>query len=156
MKNIYLWVYTLWVWLHLRVFDSWLHPCAICCIVFSFIYIFIYNFIHLLTLFNLWCCLEHLVIVSYLICIVNKAFMNSICHLYIYMYLFVMYLYGRWALHDKEPSSLDDSKAKADWHVVTPDVRGCGPKSPGAISRSQLPTGMSKTEHQSVEFVSPL
>lgn len=57
--------------------------------------------------------------------------------------------------HDKEPSSLDDSKAKADWHVVTPDVRGCGPKSPGAISRSQLPTGMSKTRrvHPSIEFL---
>lgn len=62
------------------------------------------------------------------------------------------------ACHDKEPSSLDDSKAKADWHVVTPDVRGYGPKSPGAISRSQLPTGMSKTQHihPSVEFVFPM
>lgn len=35
-------------------------------------------------------------------------------------------------------------------------MRGCGPKSPGAISRSQLPTGMSKTAHQSVGFVFPL
>lgn len=71
------------------------------------------------------------------------------------MYLFIYLFVRAWpqALRDKEPSLLDDSKAKADWHVVTPDVRGCGPKSPEAISKSQLQTGMSKTEHQSVEFV---
>lgn len=51
------------------------------------------------------------------------------------------------ASRDKESSSLDDSKAKADWHVVTPDVCGYRPKSPGAISSSQLPTGMSKTQN---------
>lgn len=75
------------------------------------------------------------------------------CHLFVYSFIYLLVWAWPQRLHDKEPSSLDDSKAKADWHVVTPDVRGCGPKSPGAISRSQLPTGMSKTVHQSVEFV---
>lgn len=40
----------------------------------------------------------------------------------------------------KVKSTLDDSKAKAGWRVVTPDWRGSGPKSLEA-KRSQLPTG---------------
>lgn len=45
-----------------------------------------------------------------------------------------------WARRDKMKSLLDDSKANTNWHVVTPEELGSGPKCPRA-ERSQLPTG---------------
>lgn len=61
--------------------------------------------------------------------------------MYLVTYLCICLFIWVWpqVLHDKEPSSLDDSKAKADWHVVTPDVRGCGPKSPAGHFQESTP-----------------
>lgn len=75
-------------------------------------------------------------------------------HLFIDLFIYLSGS-GQRPLRDKELSSLDDSEAgltDMSSHLMCVAV---GQSPLGPISRRQLPDGMSKTAHKSVEFVLP-
>lgn len=121
--------------MYLWIFNSWVqHFLGYLPVLFAFSFISVHVFFGCVYFYLFIYFLEIISLVS--------RFIYPM-HLVLFIYVSLLGV----ASHDKVSSPRDDSKAKADWHVVTPDVRGYGPKSPGAISRSQLPTGMSKTQY---------